>query len=552
MLTALAICESIYVLIIVSHIYSFIPIHWSVVIPKGLEPERENFFYLVFLFTAFAFMAAACVFIRPQLEQASKRLAWAQFLAVEFFWVCLLLFAYFKWLTYRYPFYPVLAYENGRWVLPFFYGLLTLSLLSKIFWMELRQFFNNFYPKWLAFNLSPRFNRLALAGAVVGIFLLLLPRVDEVVALSYWWDQFNHWDDFPLTRWLLLHGMDYSRLVFMMFIAGVVYWGLLFFMLEWWLQSFWLAAFGVLLGLKMNLFHYGISPLGWLFPQQAGIMPFSWQGMDNVPMYSALWGRQFFPFFMGFSIPVFYVFTFLLAGAVLINQRAFRQMIPVVLIAAYGLFSYTGYISQPTLFHYGAGIVPLVVLLCFWLKYIVTRFIPHLRKVVFAVLAFAALGALLTNRLFVTYPHAVPIYGQDFKQECLMFKKSFDLTQDIALIQNLTSPKESVAIIGSFELTLLNQAKRRALFSHCPLMSSALMDSNSIRGLRLKTKEELLAAFNELERSRPPYVFIERKLLMLPEEFYQGTTGLAGLLKFVRNHYDPQTQGHYFVALKIK
>ncbi len=544
LLTALAIVEAAQVLVITAHIYSFIPIHWPGPVPRGLEPERETFLYFIFLCAALGFMAAAFVFVRPQLEDAPKRRGWTQFLAVEALWLGLMLFAFFKWVTYRYPFYNVLPYENGGWVGPFFYGTVALSVLSKVFWPELRRFFGWLIPRWLAFTPCVWQRRAGLAVFAGSIFVLLLPNFDDVVALSYAWDQFNHWDDFFPSRWLLLNGMDPARVVFVLFLAGMVFWVFVFLIVEQWLKSFWLAAFAVLLGIKMTMFHYGMAPAAWLFPGaivHPGAGMLSLQGLENVPMYHALRVRQFFSFFMGFTLPVFYVFTLL----------SVRNIVTAGL-AVYGLLAYTGYIAAPYLFSYSAVGIPAVLLLCFWIGHIIGRFWPRRAKVVFAVLALMALGALLTNRLFVTYPHAVNVYGQDFSKEREFLAKSLDLGADAALVRTWTKADGPAAVIGSFELPLLRQAGRAAFFKHAPLLMSAPLGSSSVRGLRVKTKSDLLDVIDQMEQTPPAHIFVEKKLFGLPEKFYQSPLGLAMLLSFVRDHYEAAGEGKYFTVWRRK
>ncbi|MBI4309399.1 MAG: hypothetical protein HY591_03610 [Candidatus Omnitrophica bacterium] len=552
LLVVFSILEAVQVLIITAYIYSFIPIRWSAPVPADLRPERESFLYLIFLFAAFALIGAAAAWMRPQLEQENKRRQWSAFLALESMWVFLELFAFFKWVTYRYPFYNVLPYENGHWVRPFFYGTVILSILSKVFWPEIYRFCRDFYPRWRAFALSAAQRRCAYAAMAAFIFLLLLPNVDDVLALDYAWDQFNHWDDCALTRWLMTLGLDHGQTLRVLFAVMVMVWTLVFIAVERWLGSFWLAVFAVLLGIKVNLFHYGLAPVAWIFPDATilnqGINVMSWRGMDNAPMFDALRVRQFFSFFMGFALPVFYVFTILILISGRFGPGLARKSKIAVMAAAWGLFIYANYISRPMLFYYGAVGVPAVLLVCFWLEYAVGRLWPAHRKLIFFALALLALGALLTNRLFVAYPRAFPLYGQNFSKERQLFKRSFDLSPDAQLIGRLTKAGRPVAVIGSFELALLRQARRPAFFKHAPLMRSAILHAATVGGLRLKKKDELLDVMNQMEQVPPEHIFIENKLLGLPPDFYQGTSGLAILLSFARNHYQPAAQGKYFSA----
>ena len=133
----------------------------------------------------------------------------------------------------------------------------------------------------------------------------------------------------------------------------------LFYFIRLWLDSWLLAAIGALLAIKMGMFYYGSSTLclgqscqyifgawlGHLFifwalvcfvkhPKKfyaaaalTGIaLVFGWLrsngyiealGLDNQPMMAPLRVRQFFPFFMGYFVPLFYVFSLL----VLMGQK---------------------------------------------------------------------------------------------------------------------------------------------------------------------------------------------------------------------------------------
>ncbi len=129
MITALVIVISLQTLVVVAHIFSFIPIVVKGPTLVGLEPERESFFYMLFLGTAFLLTLIVTAFVYKKLH--SKRFAHKclKFLCVESVWLGLMLFTFFKWITYAYPFYNILPLENPRWVLPFFYGVVACSVI---------------------------------------------------------------------------------------------------------------------------------------------------------------------------------------------------------------------------------------------------------------------------------------------------------------------------------------------------------------------------------------------------------------------------------------
>ncbi len=394
-MTAFAIVEALQLLIMVAHVYSFIPIHWNVPMPKGLEPERESFLYFIFCCAVLAFMGAAIRLMRKPFADPAQYRTWRNFVWMECLWVFLLLFAFFKWLTYTYPFYNVLPLENGGWVRPFFYVVLFLSVLSKIFWPEINRWGNKAHRIWLAFQPSPVHTGLAYAATGAFIAGLLWPNADEVLRLVSTMTQFRQWQDFPLTRWLLQGQVRHVDILWALYVVHVAGWWALFWLVHRWLKSFWLAALAVWLGIKISMFHYGLAPVCWAWPGSSWLLQgVGWlpqQGWGSVPMYEALRVRQFFSFFMGYTMPVFYMFTLFWAWG---KSRV------AVGIAAYGLLIYTKYIWSPTMFAYGAVAIPAVVLGCFWLAHL-----KHpSRKMIFAALALAALFALTTNRLYVSYP----------------------------------------------------------------------------------------------------------------------------------------------------
>lgn len=540
--TIFVLLESLQLLIVLAHLYTFVPIRWSVPVPPGLEPERESFLYIVFLCTAFGAMAAGVRWLLPRLGSVEAQERLWRFIALECFWLALLVFCLFKWTTYRYPFYPVLAYENGAWVWPVFYGVLALSIASKIFWPELARISAAVWQRAQAFSPTDLHKALAGAGVMLALTVLLLPNAREVVAVSYAWDQFNHWDDFFPSRWLLSQGMDYQTLVWIIFAAVMAAWTFIFFCLLRWLKSFWLAVLGVVLGIKLNLFHYAMTPCPWLFPDltilHLGVDLSLWQGLENAPMFAPLRVRQFFPFFMGFAIPVFYVLNILL-----------RPNKAVVLLALWGLVTYGDYISRPHMFYYGAVIVPALLLACYWTRTLIQRFFPRRPRAILAALALASIGALLTSRVFAVYSHAWDVSGGKFAQE-RGFYQQFDLSSDVALVGQLTKTDEEVAVVGSFEFALLHEAGRRPFFRQAPLLVSTALASTNVRGLRVKTKAALSKAMEQLAQDPPAHIFLEKRLLGLPQDFFSGPTGLAQLINYIRAHYTPIQAGTHYIAWK--
>lgn len=165
-------------------------------------------------------------------------------------------------------------------------------------------------------------------------------------------------------------------------------------------KSFWLSTWVVLLIIQMTFFHYGMSAVCWNYPQNTLInfgFDFSFlKDPAHPPMFMALRVRQFLAFFMGYGIVVCYVFSLLNAWG--------KDKIAVAL-SLWGLLTYTRYIGHPDVFAFGAVCWPAVFLSAFWLKALTERFFPKNINFVYAAAAVIALLLLLTNRVFVTYPH---------------------------------------------------------------------------------------------------------------------------------------------------
>ncbi len=539
LLTAFTLLASVQVLIVVIHVYSFIPIPWPSPVPPGLEPERENFFYIIFLTLICSIGVAAFKWIYPKLEQQQSRRDFAIFLMAECWWVFWQLFAFFKWTTYRYPFYNVLSYEDGSWVTPFFYGVLACSILSKVFWPEL--------SRWWKIGLSwqPGLPWVQLADGLViaGILAALaVPHTEDVLALNYVWDQMNRLD-----VWTAGGQWTYDAVIWTMIISAVILFSAFYLFLRRWLHSVTLAIFGVVLSIKMQLFHYGLSPIWLIPPSTDGWL--SLQGFDHVPMYKPLQVRQFFPFFMTFLVPMFFVLNLTL----LWFRRTIalkRGDMPAIAMAAAGLLIYPWAIAHPTIGAYGMVAIPFMALICFWIDICRQMLTINLRRVAGVGLATVAVIMLLTNRLFIIYPHIWQPQSQRFIKERQFYQQWFNFDEDAALIQKW-QPNDRVAILSSFEVGILQKAYRSSFLPHTPVMASTLPINPSVGGFRLKTKAQVMDVINALDEWSPPVFFIDKKIWALNEQQMAGSA-LAVLMERLHGHYEPVAQGKYLIVLKKK
>lgn len=545
-ITAGALLFALQVLIVCAHVQSYIPIHWKAPIPQGLEPERESLLYAIFLLSAIAAMVLGMKILRPRLKTREEQKTWEEFLAAETVWVALMVFAFFKWVTYKYPFYNILAYEQGGWVRPFFYVVLAGALASKIFWPEFRAWLSR--KPWESVAQLPL--SIVWGGFTVLLVLLLLPNPKSVAALSYAWDQFRNLDNTGWTRWLLKGGASYETVVVVMCALTLFFWSAVFYVLLRWLNNVWLASAAVILGIGQSLFHYGMTPVAWIYPHAfpgfPWIDPLLLKGLDNAPSFEALRVRQFFPFLMGLIWPIINVANLLIVP---VSNIIRRDKIVLGILSILGLAIYTQYIAQPAVYAYGSLILPGIVIALFWANQILTRFWTKQASAVFFGLVIVASIGLFTSRLYMTYPHA--LWGKKYIQEEQLLDAA-DLTADVQLITSLTKASTRTAVVGSFELLLLKKSQRQPFFNDAPLLQSAPLDNNMVVGLRIKLKKELESAIAQINDEAPQYIFMEKKLTTLPNEFYQSNAGLASLINLIRAGYAPTIQGKYYTAWRKK
>lgn len=400
LITLLVIVEALQLLAIVAHLYSFIPIHWNVPIPPGLEPERESFLYIIFLFIAVLLTVGLTKFFYKLLTAENVQRRFLKYLYVEAGWLFLMLFAFFKWVTYKYPFYNILPLEQGNWVYPLFYGVVALSFLSKIFWPEVDRFSDKCCKMWNERAFPKGFDPCVYVLVTVLMIAVLYPNASLAVQVIATWSKFSQWQGFGLTKFLITRGFSTEHIVLILFYMNMALLTMILIAAHRYLRSFWLAAMVILLVIQMTFFHYGMEAICWNYPQNTLINPSIdlafLKDAAHPPMFMALRVRQFLSFFMGYGIVVFYVFTLLNAWG--------KDKVAVVL-SLWGLLTYTRYIGHPDVFAYGAVCWPAIILLAGWVRMLGERFFPKNTRPIYAALALAALFLLLTNRVFVTYPH---------------------------------------------------------------------------------------------------------------------------------------------------
>ena len=679
--------------IIVALIFSFIPFKLHPFAEKlfllhrnGIQPEREMSFYRLFVVVAVICFAGALYMFRRKIanEQLSGKIL--SLTALDSFWIFVQVFAVFK----------IFVTGNPDWARFLLYAAIAGAVITRIFWTEIKTWTPKVY-QWLINAAQTKWaKRLFDVGICVFITLIIfVPDLTKVLARVFVRDQFYHLDSFIMAPgWARLNGLvlnkdviseysvfmpmvfskiaqalggfDYRHVIASLILISILYFTGFYFFLRRWLGSSLTAAFGVLLAIKLHMFHWGVAPLIWQFPSATvvryifdlpvlwllwrhclsgrsqnlwiagglcgialvymldtgiylwfafvmylvfhlllsesgarslknfktvlsvlglGFLPFVvggiilflvqgpcvltaqyWQnafefsglflkGWGALPMYDGLKERQFFAFIMGFIIPVFYVFSMILIGALTLLRQMDRKNFFAVIICIYGLGLYHYFINRSAVSSYYVVCIPFVALICFWLHQLFSSFGEAGAKILKTAALFVMVSALMSSYFFTYYPNYFNLAGdKPWQEEVQFYKQEVDVSKDAALITVLTSENQRVALISSFETKFLMEAKRKPFFYYFPLIESTHMRLENFRGTYLHTKARLQKTIDQLDEQKPEYVFVEQKLFkrLLPAQYYEAYPTLNTLMKYLEAHYQPAQDGQYLMALKRK
>ena len=414
-IAGLALVEAIQVLIIVVTIFHFIPIAVRdsakdifPVLHDGLKPEREIFFFHVFVFTCLSIDGLILWFLRKRLGQTTVDTVLVQLMAVDAGWLLVQLFAVFK----------ILLYGNLIWPKFLFYGMLTLSILSRIFWIELSVFLANL-PHCLGVWGRLRSLRLGADAAVIAFLCSCLWVVD----LQRVWAVINLWGSKALVdqSWASINpwfkGIAYQQALPWLIAANIIYCICFYIFLRMFTRSILLAVSGLMLFVKLQFFHLGIAPIIWQFPAKTPVLLVSnvmmaLNSQTTVSFVDCLRGRNFFAFTMQFLIPVIYCATYIMAA----SYKSDWKVKLVKLVSIGGLVLFLVHVLQATISNYYSVSTPLVIVLCFWADRLMEQLTPNRKFIVTLMLAVVCTGALYTNNLFGVYPNIWNVSSVNWSQ----------------------------------------------------------------------------------------------------------------------------------------
>ena len=633
--------------------------------------------------------------------------------------------------------FKVLIYDNSpqlaQWSLM---ALGLISLISKIFYPELKKAVEIGYQRMSRVKYAPYANAW---WVIVILLMIYMPDLKRVTAMIYMGDYFHHWDAFimssgyaslcgqtpsvdvfseygvglPVTLAKLIKifgSFDYVQTLRVMMWFVIIYFILTYFLVRYWLKSALIAGVAFLLVFRLQMFHYGVSPLVWAVPSASPLrfgldvlwLGALWQHMRSgksrwlvvaalysgfalfymtsvglavtvtfylyltaliilpsirpihskrviyylcwilplvsalvffgvtlkghifekeywynvfnymavfghsgaMPMYESLKYRHFWAFVMSMVLPFTYLATLFYIVIGLYQKRFPREWLFTALLCIYGLAHYQYYVVRAAITSYYVGVLPFVMIVCFWFVHVL-EFLPLVwqKRLKAAALALS-FYALCTNQNYLAYPNMMnfsrnpmtdnlviqrfpdrrgyfniqfkpgseterlPVNNMggtqddlrtedDFKSDADLvnyFNSQFDFKEDAALIKQLTKPGERVALISSFAVKILIQADRPPFFYHSPLLGSRPMTFRTFPVELVQVPSLVSDTISQIKDHGPRYIFMENIFLQdtLPSSYKETKGRVLDIIAYVRAHYYPWKRGKYLIVMKRK
>jgi len=277
-LSLLVFVFSLQVLIILIFVYQYVPLPMASIaegVPQALlksyQPNRNDFFYHAFIAAAIIGQTAVLYMFRKRLDSPDLATEIRTFLICETFWVLWQLFAMFK----------VLQNQGPGWAWVLWYAGFAAALLAKIFWPELNRSLKRFLI-WIESDIPGVWYKLADGGIIVLLLsVIAVPDTEKALLRLAIFDGNNHFDQWLMAPPLnggapvLVHflagfigGVSYDHVIGVLCFLAIIYYTAFYYLLRFWLGVL-PAAFGVLLAVKLQMFHAGVSPLIWIYPGQS-------------------------------------------------------------------------------------------------------------------------------------------------------------------------------------------------------------------------------------------------------------------------------------------
>jgi hypothetical protein len=293
LLALLVMALALQALIVVAWIYSFIPIKPSPFLATLFSrhqvlvfPKRDMAFYHFFIAAAIFLQAAGLFILRAHLNSRTFIRQLLAFTLAEYGWTCLMVFAVFKMFVYGF----------APWTKGLLYISFGLGVLSKIFWKEIGDVCSRARGYWEKHRGNIKIIRgLDIAFAVLIGLILYVPDTQGLLAKMFMTDHFHHFDTMIMGQaWAQLKGavldidqythyavglpvvighlaqglggFSYTSVIILLGIGMVVYYIGVYALVRFWLKSVALAMAMVILLIKWQMFHPGVSVLIFDYP----------------------------------------------------------------------------------------------------------------------------------------------------------------------------------------------------------------------------------------------------------------------------------------------
>jgi hypothetical protein len=245
----------------------------------GVSPKRDLLLYTIFLLSCLGIQGVMVFVFGKKLSQKDFLSKITQLSIAQGFWVVVEVFAAFK----------ICLYNGPLWAKVLFYGALAASVLHKIFWPEISKWLGRFYETFFELRHS---DEACYTGDVVIIILIIsvLWVTDWnkcLASLSHGYIPAGIQQFFSATLWGHVFNLANASLGAQVgFMVGVhlLYFIVLYVMLRVWLQEKFVAVFGGLMALKLQLFNESMMPCAWAHPAWS-VLTHAW----DVPFFFCLY-----------------------------------------------------------------------------------------------------------------------------------------------------------------------------------------------------------------------------------------------------------------------
>ena len=285
LLSLVSLLEGLQVLIVTVFIFSFIPLTSdlkSVLLPEmvsQLRPERDIFFYRIFVIATMCIQAGSLLIFRKQLNKEEFCRDLGRFAVAEMILLCVIFFALFK----------ITVYGSCALTKNLFYFALSAAFLQKMFWRQVKCLISRLNDVLAHEKVYALFAKICDVLMPLLIFLIVyIPNRAGAIAKIFTNDRLYHFDSFIMApAWAFLKGLtlnvdvfsqysvgmpvligtlsrvwkdiSYENILLTMICLSVIYFVLCYVLLRVWLKDPLLAILGVLMIFKFQMFHYDAS-----------------------------------------------------------------------------------------------------------------------------------------------------------------------------------------------------------------------------------------------------------------------------------------------------